>query len=175
MKPINCTALSRLLVLLILLMTACQAASPAKKARAHTHYDFQDQFRYDYPSIEVTSDTVKQDKNSIIFEGRAELKRGLLVNFFADYISIESSENRRINHIVELKGNVSMVTSAVLTIKSEQATSLDFGTYIDFVGNVSISNKGQHYKTDWVRYYFLQEKLQFRWNDDIPTRGHITR
>jgi len=58
-----------------------------------------------------------------------------------------------------------------LIIKSEKAGSLDFSIYIDFVGNVSISNKGEHYKADWVRYHFLQEELQFKSND-IPIRSN---
>jgi lipopolysaccharide export system protein LptA len=176
MKPINCMALSMLLALLILLMTACHAASPANKSSTHINYGLEHQSRHNYPVVELTSNTVtvERDKNTVIFKGNAELKRDHSIKFLADYISIEFPEDNKINYLIEMKGNVSMMTSAVLTIKSEQATSLDFRTYIDFVENVSISNRGQHYKTDWVRYHFPKGELQFRW-DDIPTRGHITR
>ena len=167
-------ALSRLLVLLILLMTACQAASPANKSSTHINYDFEHQSRHNYPVLDLASDTVGGDKNSVIFKGNAKLRRDQLIEFLADYISIEFSEDNRMNYVIEIKGNVSMMTPATLTIKSEKASSLDFRSYVDFVGNVSISDKGQDYKTNWVRYYFLQGELQFG-QDDVPTRGHITR
>jgi hypothetical protein len=174
MKRINWMALFKMFIFLILLMTACQAASPANKSSIHINYGFEHQSRHNYPVLDLTSDTVGGDKNSVIFKGNAKLRRDPLIEFLADYISIEFSEDNRMNYVIEIKGNVSMMTSAALIIKSEKATSLDFGTYIDFVGNVSISNRGQYYKTDSVRYYFLKEELQFKW-DDIPTRGHITR
>lgn len=174
MKPINCMALPNLLVFLILLMTACQATSPANKARTQTHYGFEHQRRHNYPVLDLSSDTVKRVKNSVIFEGKPQLERDQLVRFLADYISIEFSEDNVTNYVVEMKGNVSMMTLAALTIKSEEATSRDFSIYVDFVDNVSISSKGQDYKTDWVRYYFLQGKLQFR-PGDFPTRANIAR
>jgi len=174
MQPINCMAVSKVLVFLILLMTACQAASPANKARTQIHYDFEHQSRHNYPVLDLISDTVKRVKNSVIFEGKAQLERDQLVRFLADYISIKFSEDNVIDYVVEMKGNVSMMTLAALIIKSEEATSQDFSIYVDFVGDVSVSDKGQDYKTDWVRYYFLQGELQFR-RDDVPTRGHISR
>ncbi len=164
MKPISSMALSMLLVLLILLMTACQATSPANNSSTHTNYGFGHQSRHNYPILELTSDTVERDKNSAIFKGNADLKRDQSITLRANYISIEFSEDNRMNYVIGMKGNVSMMTSAALTIKSEKATSLDFRTYIDFVGNVSILNRGQHYKTDWVRYHFPKGELQFRWD-----------
>jgi hypothetical protein len=174
MKGINCMALSKLLVLLILVMTACQAAPTVNKPRAHMDYGFEHQRGHNKPVLDLSSDTVKRVKNTVIFEGNAELERDGLVKFLADYISIEFSDDNVINYVVEMKRNVLMLTSAALIIRSEEATSLNFSIYVDFVGNVSISNKGQNYKTDWVRYYFLQGKLQFR-RGDFPTRANIAR
>jgi hypothetical protein len=172
MRLINSMALSKVLVLSILLMTACQATSPVNKSSTHTNDGFEHRSRHNYPVLDVTSDTVKRVKNTVIFERNAELNWDQSVRFLADYISIEFDESGT-NYVVKMKGNVSMWKSTVLNIRSEKADSLDFSIYIDFIGKVNISNKGQQYKTDWVRYYFLQGELQFRW-DDVPTRGHIS-
>ena len=159
---------------LIIVMTACQTASPPNKSTTpstQTTYAFEHRPRQNTPILETSCERIEQDKNRIIFVGKAELRRDQLVNFLADYISIEFDENG-MNGVVEMRGNVSMTAPAALNIRSEGAISSDFGIYIDFVRNVSISGRGYRYNIDWVRYYFPQGILQFKW-DDIPIRGEI--
>ena len=162
--------LSKLILPLILLVTACQTTSPPNKPTTHTNYGFEHQSKHQSPILDVESDYMTLDvENTLVYKGNAELKRDQLIRFLADCISLECNE-KGITYVVEMKGNVSMITPAALTIKSEKAGSLDFRIYIDFVGNVNISEKGQHYKADWVRYHFLQGELQFK-PSDIPTRS----
>lgn len=165
---------SGLLLLLILLMTACQTAPALSKSAPYMDYGFEHRSRPDCPVLHLTADTIKYVKNTIIFEGKPELKRDPAVKFLADHISIEYIDENRRNYVVEMKGNVSMMTSAALIIKSEGATSLDFINHIDFAGNVSISNKGRNYNTEWVRYFFAKGELEFR-RGDFPIRADIVR
>ena len=137
----------------------------------HTNYGFEHQSKHYSPILDVESDYIVADvENTLVYTGNAELNRDQLVRFLADCILLECNENG-LSYVVEMKGNVSMMKPTNLTIKSEKAGSLDFRIYIDFVGNVSISNKGQHYKADWVRYHFFREELQFESND-LPTKSH---
>jgi hypothetical protein len=117
MKRTSRMVFLRLFICFTLFMTACQASSPTKKAGAHKDYDSENQFSRDYPTLDITSNTAKGQKNGAIFEGSVELKRGQLIKFFADYISIELSENNGGYYIIQMKGNVSMVTGGLI-IKS---------------------------------------------------------
>jgi len=164
--------LSRLILPLILLVTACQTTSLPNKSTIHPNYGSNPQSQHNSPILDAISDYVVTDVgNTVIFKGNAELKQAQLVRFLADCISLECPHENAPTYVVEMKGNVSMMTPTNLIIKSEKAGSLDFSIYIDFVGNVSISNKGQHYKADWVRYHFAQGELQFKSND-IPIRSN---
>jgi lipopolysaccharide export system protein LptA len=167
----NCVKLSKLILPLVLLVAACQATSLPNKSTIHANYGSNHQSKHNSQILDAISDYVVTDVgNTVIFKGNAELKREQLVRFLADCISVECPHENAPTYVVEMKGNVSMMTLKNLTIKSEKAGSLDFSIYIDFAGNVSISNKGEHYKADWVRYHFLQEELQVKSND-IPTRS----
>jgi lipopolysaccharide export system protein LptA len=151
---------------------ACQITSLPNKSTINANYGSNHQSKHNSPILDAISDYVVTDvENTVIFKGNVELKRVQLIRFLADCIMLEYPHENGPTYVVEMKGNVSMITPTNLTIKSEKAGSLDFSLYIDFVGNVSISNKGEHYKADWVRYYFLQEELQFKSND-ILTRSH---
>jgi len=164
--------LSKLILPLILLVTACQTTSLPDKSTIHANYDSNHQSKHNSPILDAISDYVVADvENTVVFKGNVELKRVQLVRFLADCISVECPHENAPAYVVEMNGNVSMMAPTNLTINSEKAGSLDFNTYIDFVGNVSISNKGQHYNADWVRYHFLQEDLQFKSND-IPIRSN---
>ncbi len=171
MRQTNCVKLSKLILPLILLMTACQTTSLPNKSTVHANYGSNHQSKHNSPILGVESDYIVADvENTLVHKGNVELKRDQLVRFLADCISLECNPKGGLTGVVEMKGNVSMTKPTNLIIKSEKAGSLDFRIYIDFVGNVSISNKGQHYNADWVRYYFLQGEIQFKSND-IPTRS----
>lgn len=170
MKRTDRIILSSLCICLVLFMASCQPASYAKKSQVDIIRNVKDQVEPNFPLLEVTSSSAEADKNRVIFKGAVRLKRDHLITFFADSISIERLGDEA-NYVIQMKGNVTM-TSGDSFIKGEEAFSLDFKTYVDFVGNVSISKYGPYYKRNRVRYYFLPGfKLDDLEPDETPIRG----
>jgi len=106
------------------------------------------------PRLNIDSERIKTEgKDRIIFEGSVVLRRDELTTFHADKVIVEISDGEKVASI-QIVGKVTM-EGLRMTVRSDMAFSDNFGLYVDFFQNITVTFiDGKELKPKKLRYSF---------------------